>query len=451
MDGINDGNLEPTKISFSVVNLNNVVEVPIIVENGKKEWVEFGEDNLFFEYLINIFVERSITHRAVTDRKIDMISANGFDLTGLESQAFKDFLLNNNDDDTLEDVTKKITMDYEVTDSFAIGVIWDVTGTKITQLYHIPIQSLRYDKDYYRSKEERYFWMAEDWSSGGLKKSPAKRIQEFSTKYTSEKTQVYYFKKYSIGNKWYSVPKYYGSLNWFIAEYEIAHFHKNAIMNGFSAGFLLSFNSGVPTPEEMKRAYREIQEKFTGPNGAGKFILAFSNGTDQKPELTKIDLNDSDKRYTELNDLIRQNIFVAHNVINPMLYGVFVAGQLGGRLELEDSLGIYQAVYIDYRQRDIENVLNKLARINGIIEPIKLKKYKVSADDDSAQVGQIVEEEVNVSSTALNGAQISSLNEIIANITNNVYPSDTGLAIIKASFPFLDDKNINAIIEPLKK
>ena len=95
--------------------------------------------------------------------------------------------------------------------------------------------------------------------------------------------------------------------------------------------------------------------------------------------------------------------------------------------------------------------MNKLARINGIIEPIKLKKYKVSADDDSAQVGQIVEEEVNVSSTALNGAQISSLNEIIANITNNVYPSDTGLAIIKASFPFLDDKNINAIIEPLKK
>jgi hypothetical protein len=58
-----------------------------------------------------------------------------------------------------------------------------------------------------------------------------------------------------------------------------------------------------------------------------------------------------------------------------MLYGVFVAGQLGGRLELQESLEIYQAVYVGYRQRDIENVLNKLARINGIIEPIKLKKY----------------------------------------------------------------------------
>jgi hypothetical protein len=217
--------------------------------------------------------------------------------------------------------------------------------------------------------------MAEDWSSIGLRRCPPTRIQAFSTEYKKEKTQVLYYKKYSIGNKWYSVPKYYGSLNWFISEYEIAHFHKNSIMNGFSAGFLLSFNSGVPTPEEMKRAYREIQDKFTGPNGAGKFILAFSNGTDQKPELTKIDLNDSDKRYTELNDLIRQNIFVAHNVINPMLYGVFVAGQLGGRLELEDSLGIYQAVYIQYRQRDIEGVLNKLARINGFIEPLVLKKY----------------------------------------------------------------------------
>lgn len=377
MNAINDENYEPTKINFSVVNLDNSVEVPVIIENGRKQWIQFGEDNMFFEYLINIFTEKSITHRTITDRKIDMISANGFEITGSESIEFKEFILNRMDGDTLEDITKKVTMDYEVTDSFSIGVIWDSTGTRITQLYHIPIQSLRYDKDYYTSKAEKYFWMAEDWSSIGLRRNPPVRIQEYSTKYTKEKTQVYYFKKYSIGNKWYSVPKYYGSLNWFIAEYEIAHFHKNAIMNGFSAGFLLSFNSGVPTPEEMKRAYKEIQEKFTGPNGAGKFILAFSNGTDQKPELTKIDLNDSDKRYTELNDLIRQNIFVSHGVINPMLYGVFVPGQLGGRLELEDSLGIFQAVYVGYRQRDIEGVLNKLAKVNGIVDPIILKKYTI--------------------------------------------------------------------------
>lgn len=368
-------NTEPTKISFSVVNLNNAVELPIVKETSRKQWIEFGDDNLFFEYLINTFTERSITHRSITDRKIDMISANGFETTGLESDAYKQFVKNPFDEDSLEDVAKKITMDYEVTDSFALGVVWNTDATKIAMVYHIPIQSLRYDKEFYTSKAEQYFWMCEDWSPMGMRKNPPHRMQAFSTQYKAEKSQVFYYKKYSIGNKWYSVPKYYGSLNWFISEYEIAHFHKNAIMNGFSAGFLLSFNSGVPTPEEMKRAYREIQEKFTGPNGAGKFILAFSNGTDQKPELTKIDLNDSDKRYTELNDLIRQNIFVAHNVINPMLYGVFVQNQLGGRAELEESLGIYQAVYISYRQRDIEGVLDKLARINGVVEPIILKKY----------------------------------------------------------------------------
>ena len=218
-------------------------------------------------------------------------------------------------------------------------------------------------------------------------------------------------------------------------------------MNGFSAGFLLSFNSGVPTPEEMKRAYKEIQDKFTGPNGAGKFILAFSNGQDQKPELTKIDLNDSDKRYTELNDLIRQNIFVAHSIINPMLYGVFVPGQLGGRTELEESLQIFQAVYVNYRQIDIEGVLNKLAKINGVIEPIKLKKYTIGDLNKSLQ---IEDSDVNVAETALNGAQISSLNEIISNTTSNIYPPETGVAIIQASFPFLTKKQVMDIINPLK-
>ena len=377
MQAINDGNLEPTKMQFSVVNLNNAIELPIIKETARKQWVEFGDDNLFFEYLLDIYVERSITHRAIVDRKIDMISGNGFEQTGLESIEFKEFLKNRMDDDSLEEVTKKITVDFEVTDAFALGIIWNTAGDKITQIYHIPIQSLRYDKDYFKSDRERYFWMADDWSASGLRKNPPVKIQEFSERFKGEKNQVLYCKKYSPGNKWYSVPRYYGSLNWYIAEYEIASFHKNAIMNGFSAGFLLSFNSGVPTPEEMKRAYKEIQDKFTGPNGAGKFILAFSNGQEQRPELTKIDLNDSDKRYTELNDLIRQNIFVSHNVINPLLYGVFVAGQLGGRLELEESLAIYQAVYIDYRQRYIESVLNKLAKINGVQEPIKLNKYKI--------------------------------------------------------------------------
>jgi len=371
-------NTEPTKIQFSVVSLENAVEIPLVKESGRKEWIEFGEDNLFFEYLINIYTERSITHRAITDRKIDMISGNGFEVSGVESLEFQEFLKNRFDEDDLEALTKKITVDYEVTDSFAIGVIWNADGTKISQIYHIPIQSLRFDKCWYKYKSgPKYFWMAEDWSQAGLRKCPAKKVQCFSTIYKEEKCQVYYHKKYSAGNKWYAVPKYYGSLNWFISEYEIASFHKNAIMNGFSAGFLLSFNTGIPTPEEMKRAYKEIQDKFTGPNGAGKFILAFGNGQDQKPELTKIDLNDSDKRYTELNDLIRQNIFVAHNVINPLLYGVFVAGQLGGRLELEESLGIYQAVYIDYRQRDIETCLNYLAKINGVQEPLVLKKYKI--------------------------------------------------------------------------
>jgi hypothetical protein len=372
----NDLNKEPTKISFSVVDLNIAVETPLVKETGRKDWIEWGEDNAFFEYLINIYVERSITHRAITDRKIDMISGNGFEMTGLESLEFKEFYKNRFDEDDLEILTKKITVDYEVTDSFAIGVIWNSDGTKISQMYHIPIQSIRYDKEFFNTKTgPRYFWISEDWSN--LKKCPAKKVQAFSKIHTGEKNQIYYHKKYSAGNKWYAVPKYYGSLNWFISEYEIAHFHKNAIMNGFSAGFLLSFNSGVPTPEQMKMAYREIQEKFTGPNGAGKFILAFSNGQDQRPELTKIDLNDSDKRYTELNDLIRQNIFVAHGVTNPMLYGVFVPGQLGGRLELEDSLGVYQAVYIDYRQRDIEKCLNYLASINGVTDPLILKKYKI--------------------------------------------------------------------------
>jgi hypothetical protein len=156
------------------------------------------------------------------------------------------------------------------------------------------------------------------------------------------------------------------------------------IQNGFNAGFILNFATGVPTPEEMEIAYREIREKYTGTWNAGKFILTFSNGKDEAPHLEPIPLADTDARYKELNDLIRQNIFTANEVTTPDLFGVSTPGQLGTRDQLFEGLEVFQSVYINYKQRLIEREFNRLLSASGIVGELKIKKYEI----DLQKIGQ---------------------------------------------------------------
>jgi len=54
-----------------------------------------------------------------------------------------------------------------------------------------------------------------------------------------------------------------------------------------------------------------------------------------------------------------------------------------------------------------------------------------------------------VSSTALNGAQISSLLAVIADTVKKQIPFDTAKAILHASFPMLDESVIDSVLDPL--
>ena len=78
-----------------------------------------------------------------------------------------------------------------------------------------------------------------------------------------------------------------------------------------------------------------------------------------------------------MNDLIRQNIFTANEVTTPDLFGVSTPGQLGTKDQLLEGLEIFQSVYINYKQRFIERVFQKLAEINGITSKIEISKYQI--------------------------------------------------------------------------
>jgi hypothetical protein len=364
---------ENNKLEFRIINLNTNIDVPEFSENNRNDWVTYGPTNQFPQFLVDVYHMKSITHKTIINRKQKMIWGGGW--IKQPSVQFKSFYNNMFSKDNLDDILRKVSFDLEIHGGFALNVIWNKLGDKIAQIDHIPFESVRVDKSN-SSNDVDYYWISSDWTN--VRKHKPLKYQGFSKKYKDVKSQVLYVTEYQPGSRmFYPIPMYYSSINWILSEWEISNFHRSSIQNGFNAGFLLNFATGVPSSEEIEQAYRQIESKYTGTFNAGKFILTFSNGKEQEPLLTPIPLQDTDARYTQLNDLIKQNIFTANEVTNPELFGVSVPGKLGNKSEMLEGLEIFQSTYINYKQEFIENCFKKLALINDV-EDMKIEKYQIN-------------------------------------------------------------------------
>ena len=62
---------------------------------------------------------------------------------------------------------------------------------------------------------------------------------------------------------------------------------------------------------------------------------------------------------------------------NPILYGIKTPGQLGNTGEFQNALNVLDKVVIQPERRVLEDVLNALLKINGVINPITIKPFVV--------------------------------------------------------------------------
>lgn len=356
-------------MNFKILNFAKQESQIDFKANRNGQWVDYGPDNLYPQYLIDVYHNASNKHKAIINRKVDMIAGSGFQpIAGAE--AFFNNIWGKND---LNTTAIKSAFDYEIANGFALFIRWNKEGTKIVSYEHLPWQKARI------SPCEQYVLLSKDW--GNHRKAENKPIEYpiFNPKKAAkEPVQVLYYVKSAVGVDWYPVPYYSSTLNWIELDSEISNFHLNSAKNSFMPGFILNFATGIPTEEEMDIAYREFEKKYTGTDNAGKFILTFSEGTEQKPELTPINLNDSDDRFMLLHKEMLDEIFIGHGVTDPQLFGVRVPGELGGKDSLLENLAIFQSVYVEKRQKEIENIYNKIMKFAGFEGQLDFIDYSIN-------------------------------------------------------------------------
>jgi hypothetical protein len=347
-----------------------------MLENRSGKYITYGFANEYPYYLLDNY-RRSSKHNAIVNGKVNYIMGGGWqagdNLTVEQEARFIKFFDGMSSTEDLNDITEKLVLDLELFNGFAVAVTWSKLGT-IAKMEHVPFEKIRVDK------EEKMFQVA-DWYNDDMmqlfpKVGDIEKIPAFDPENRLGK-QLFYYRVYAAGVKHYPLPEYIGGNAWIEADVQVANFHNNNLRNNFWGGYLINFNNGIPTPEEQGDIERQIKRKFSGTDNAGRFVVTFNDDAAKAPTLEPLTPSDMDKQFEILNKAIQQEIFIAHRVTNPMLFGVKTEGQLGGRNELVEAYELFKATYVNDRVRKVERMINYLGSFNGVegmelipVEPI---------------------------------------------------------------------------------
>lgn len=359
---------------------------PVIQESKRDAWVEFGEDNNYFQFIIDRYVN-STTNSSVINNVNRLIYGRGLsalDANKKPNEYAQMMALFN------ADCIRKIVLDRKMFGQFAMQVHYDKAHKKILKAYHIPVNLLRAEKCNKDGEIEGYYY-SDNWED--TKKYLPKRIPAFG--YSNEQVEILYSKPYAVGMKYYSLPDYQGGLPYAKLEEEIADYLINEVQNGFSGTKVVNFNNGVPTEEQQQIIKGKVLSQLTGSRGQ-KVIVAFNNNQESKTTVDDLPLNDAPEHYTYLSEECVKKIMLAHNVTSPLLFGLGSANGFSSNAdEIKNASILFDNMVIKPIQDQIIDSFDKILAFNGISLKLFFKTLQPLefVDLENAQTEEQVAEE----------------------------------------------------------
>jgi hypothetical protein len=341
-----------------VVDLASYVS-PKIIEDPRKDFVMYGEDNNFYQYLIDTFMASPTNHACINGIS-EMIYGRGLDAT---DSATKPDQYAQMISLMKKDVIKKVIYDYYLMGGAALQVIYGKGRKQIVQIEHIPVETLRAEISSDKGQIEAYYYFS-DWSKYKTS-DELKRIPAFGT--SKENIEILFIKPYKAGYYYYSPPAYTGGLQYAELEGEVSNFHMNNIKNGLSPSMIINMNNGIPNEEERSIIERKIADKFTGSTNAGRFILSFNDNTESQASIEPIQLSDAHNQYQFLSTESQEKILVAHRVVSPMLLGIKNNTGLGNNAdEMEKASILMDNMVVRPYQNLMIDAFDKILAFNNI-------------------------------------------------------------------------------------
>ena len=346
-------------MSFKVLNFSSVT-MPKAIESPAKDWVAYGEDNDYFQYLIDRFNGSAVSN-AIISSVSDQIYGEGLSATNSDKQplnyAKMRTIFRPND-------LKRVAGDLKLLGQGAFNIVWNKGKTEILKAKHIPMQNLRPEKA--TEGEIKAWYYSDNWSEYRKERYTPKRIESFDGA-RGEETQILVIKPYAAGFFYFSPVDYAGSLKWAEIDEEIADYHLSNIQNGFAPTMMINFNNGLPTEDEQNVIERKVGQKLQGATGK-KWLLSFNDDSANATTIESLPISEASEQYKFLSEEATRKILVGHKVTSPMLFGIKDATGFGNNAdEIKTASQLWDNTVIKPKQNYILEAIDDVLAVNGIV------------------------------------------------------------------------------------
>ena len=393
------------KDSIRVVNMSSY-QVPTIKEVHNKEWVAFGDNNDYFDNLIDRYLDSPTNGRCINGI-VDMIYGRGLESTN--SDLFPEDYVRMKKLLRPREV-KRLVNDYKLLGQGVMQLTYNKAKTKILKVSHFPMETLRAEKATKGIIKAYYYHPS--WKDCKNSDSP-KRIPTFGNGSKSQVNELYVFKPYRSGFYYYSTVDYQASLQYSELESEVSNYHLSNIENGLQPSLFVNFNNGIPNAETQQSIESKINQKFSGSSNSGKAIIAFNESAETKADIEAIHLPDAHAQYQFLSDEAREKIMLGHGIVSPILLGIkdntgfgnnaeelrtasvlmdnviirpFQDGIIYGLTEILEFNKIYQDLYFVTLQpiefTELDNVSTKIRKEEETGEKLSAEDAKDFSEED---------------------------------------------------------------------
>jgi len=378
--------------NISIVNLSAYTS-PVIQENKKSDYIEYGVDNNYFQYLIDRYLY-SATNNAIITGVTNMIYGKGLDALDSNRKPNEYAQMRSI---IKGDMLKKVAMERKMLGMGAMQVVME--KGKVKSIDHFPMNTLRAEKCNDKGEIEAWYYYP-DWT----KKKPseqAKRIPAFGFGNGNE-VEMYVVHPYVSGFHYYTPIDYSGALPYAKLEEEVSDYLINDVQNGFSGTKVINFNNGIPSEEMRDKIKRDVLSKITGSRGE-KVIVAFNANAESKTTVEDIPLNDAPAHYEYLSKECFEKLIVGHRVTSPMLLGI---RDTGGGLdnnadEIKTATLLFDNIVIKPYQLELINAIDEILAVNDISLKLYFKTIQpLEFVDASGMNAETAEEETGIKMSA---------------------------------------------------
>ena len=379
--------------NLHIVNLASYNR-PKISEDKNRDWVEYGDDNDYYSYLIDLYTE-STTNNAIINGITNMIYGKGLDALDNSTKPDEYAAMRSIFHDSC---LRKVALDLKLLGEGSFQVLYK--KGQVVRAEHFPRQTLRAEKCNEDGQIEAYYYHPK-WKDVKRSDKP-QRIAAFGFGNGNE-PEIKIVKKYVSGYDYYCPVDYQGGLAYAELESEVADYLINDVQNGFSGTKVVNFNNGVPDREKQMQIKSDVMRKLTGARGE-KVVIAFNNNAESKTTVDDIPLNDAPQHYEYLSNECSAKLIVAHRVTSPLLLGIRTENNgLGSNAdEIKTAALLFDNITIKPYQDLLTDCMDDILAVNGISLKLYFKTLQPLAfiETDNAITDEAREEETGVKLSA---------------------------------------------------